>query len=462
MSVPDHTNNKAHTATETRSQFSSRIGFIVAAAGCAVGIGNIWSFPSQTAQNGGAAFVLVYLFLSFILAYPALVAELTIGRYSQSNPVTALQQLNSQPIWRCLGLMTGIGATITITIIYSFYSIVGGWFLGFAFSPVLNLIGIESAASRLTQFSGWPTIALTLTFMVLTTLIVTRGVKEGIERWSNRLMPSLIILLIALIGFALIQEGGLEGLKVYLVPDFSRIFDSALLISALGQSFFSMSLGVGAMMVYGSYLNKNTNIPTTAAHVAILDSSVAFMAGLLVIPCMYAAMHAGIEIFTPDGTLYNSDRLVFTVLPALFQQLGIAGMFISTAFFLLLTIAALTSSIAMLETPVSVMVERVKFRRPRACWLVTLVAASLSTVIIVNIDTLLNFTVKLTTQYLMPILCLLTTIFCAWLIRQDKLLAEIRQGFENAESSMFWKIWPWYVRIVCPGLILLLVLNSFQ
>ena len=458
MPAPSQTNSM--TPTTIRSQFSSRLGFIIAAAGCAVGIGNIWSFPAQTAENGGAAFVLVYLVLSFILAYPALVAELTIGRYSQSNPVTALQQLNNRPLWQWLGLLTGFGAIITITIIYSFYSIVGGWFIGFCLAPIASIASPQGIAPWLTSFSSLPTILLTLVFMALTTVIVTQGVKEGIERWSNRLMPSLIILLLILIIFALTRAGGVDGLKVYLLPDFSRVFDQKLLISALGQSFFSMSLGVGAMMVYGSYLNKKVNIPTTAAHVAILDSSVAFMAGLLVIPCMYAAMYEGIEIYSPDGSLYSADKLVFTVLPALFQQLGSAGPLVSIAFFLLLTIAALTSSIAMLETPVSVMVEKIRCRRSRACWLVTTAAAILSSIIIINIEVLLSLTVKLTTQYLMPVLCLVTTIYCAWLIRQDKLLAEIRQGFPYIESTWFWKIWPWYIRTVCPTLIFLLVLNS--
>lgn len=448
--------------SEKRNQFSSRIGFIIAAAGCAVGVGNIWSFPSQVAQHGGAAFVFVYLLLSFILAYPALVAELTIGRYSQSNPVTALQQLSPKPAWRFLGLLTGIGAIITIIIIYSFYSIIGGWFIGYALAPSLNFIGIKSGALFLTQFSKLPTLLLTLMFMMLTTLIVTQGVKKGIEKWSNRLMPSLIILLIALTVFALTQKGAIDGLKAYLIPDFSRVLDASLLISALGQSFFSMSLGVGAMMVYGSYLNKNTNIPTTAAHVAIIDTLVAFMAGLLVIPCMYAAMHAGIDIMAKDGHLYNADILVFTVLPLLFQKLGGIGVIVATAFFLLLTIAALTSSIAMLETPVSVIVERFGSPRLQACWLVTLIAALLSSAIITHINILLPLTVKIATQYLMPILCLMTTVFCAWLLRQDKLLAEIRQGFEEVEPSLFWKIWPWYIRIICPALILILVLHSFQ
>lgn len=447
--------------SSTRGQFSSRLGFIISAAGCAVGIGNIWSFPALTAENGGAAFVLVYLVMSFTLAYPALVAELTIGRFSTSDPVTALERINPRPLWQKLGKLTGLAAITTITLIYSFYSIVGGWFIGFSVIPVADGLGLKGFGESMGAFSTVFSLLFMLVFMLLTTLMVTRGVKEGIERWSSRLMPALFVLLLVLIAFGLTREGGMEGVKVYLLPDFSRLLDSKLLISALGQSFFSMSLGVGAMMVYGSYLNKNANIPTTAAHVAVLDSTVAFMAGLLVIPCMYAAMRQGITIYAPDGSLLNADALVFVVLPALFKQLGVAGQWVFFAFFVLMTIAALTSSIAMLETPVSFLVERGNLRRNTACWLVSTIAAVIAFAIIIHRDTLLSLTVKITTHYLMPLLCLATSIFCGWLMRQDRLLSEIRRGFPDVETHLFWTIWPWYIRIVCPALIFLLVLNSF-
>lgn len=450
------------TAPNSRSQFSSRLGFIIAATGSAVGIGNIWSFPAQTAANGGAAFVLMYLLLSFVLAYPALVAELTIGRYSQANPVTALKKLHPHRFWQGLGQLTGLSALITITLIYSFYSIIGGWLLGFSLAPLAAVTGMARSAAWLSGFSSSATLVTTLLFMVLTTLIVTQGVKAGIERWAARLMPALVILLLLLIAFALTRQGGLQGLKVYLLPDFSRLLDAQLLISALGQSFFSMSLGVGAMMVYGSYLSKSTNIPTTAAHVAFLDSAVAFMAGLLVIPCMYAAQYQGIEIFSPQGQLYSADKLVFTVLPALFQQLGGAGYWMALAFFLLLSLAALTSSMAMLETPVSFLLETTALCRQRACWLVSLAGAGVAVVIILHIDLLLTQVVTLSTAYFMPVLSLITTVYCAWLIRQDRLLAEIRQGFPGVATSLFWTLWPWYIRLVCPALIGLLVINSFR
>lgn len=453
-------NTPLETSSSSRGQFTSRLGFIIAAAGCAVGVGNIWSFPTQTADNGGAAFVLVYLCFSFILAFPTLVAELTIGRYSQSNSVTALTNLDHRPWCQKLGKATAILGLATATLVYSFYSIVGGWFVGFAVAPIFHIAGFESVHGWLTSFSSLPTILVTLIFMVLTTLIITGGVKEGIEKWCNRLMPALFVLLAILIVFALSRPGGMEGLKVYLLPDFSRILNQKLLISALGQSFFSMSLGVGCMLVYGSYLSKKANLPVTALQVTIVDSSVAFLAGMLIIPCMYAAMHQGIEIYSPEGQLYNSDTLVFTVLPALFQQLGVLGQLIAMAFFILLVIAALTSSISMMEPVVVYFVEKHSFHRPRASWLMTIFSVCCSTLIILNIDTMLGLAVKVTTQYLQPLLCFLIAIFGSWVMRQNRLLKELGQGFPEIQSSLFWKIWPWYTRTVCPGLILLLLLSN--
>ena len=459
MSRTMTTTNQTPSTTE-RGQFSSRIGFIVAAAGCAVGVGNIWSFPIQTAQNGGAAFTLVYLCLSFILAYPTLVAELNIGRYRQSNNISAMASLSDHPVTRYLAITTATAGLLTMILIYSFYSIVGGWFIGFSLAPVANLAGFTTAGSWFSGFSTPGTIAVTMAFMILTTLIVTAGVQNGIERWCNRLMPSLFALLALLIVFALTRPGGLEGLKIYLLPDFSRILDEKLLISALGQSFFSMSLGTGCMMVYGSYLNHKVNLPKTAFQVTLVDSSVAFLAGMLVIPCMYAAMHQGVEIFNAEGQLYSADKLVFTVLPTLFDQLGIPGQLVATAFFLLLTIAALTSSISMMEPTVAAMVERLSFQRLRASWLLSTISAAISIVIILHIETLLGLAVKVATQYMQPVLCFMIAIYGSWIMRQDRLLSELSQGFPDLKNSLFWKVWPWYTRIICPGLILLLLIHN--
>ena len=453
-------NDNTNPQQVERGQFSSRISFIIAAAGCAVGVGNIWSFPIQTAENGGAAFTLVYLCLSFILAYPTLVAELNIGRYRQCNNVSAMMSLSDKPVLRSLGAVTAITGLLTMVLIYSFYSIVGGWFISFSLAPIASLTGLTVVSEWLSGFSASSSIAVTLLFMILTTLIVTEGVRNGIERWCNRLMPSLFVLLTVLIIFALTRPGGIEGLKVYLLPDFSRILDKKLLISALGQSFFSMSLGTGCMMVYGSYLSRKVNLPKTALQVTLVDSSVAFLAGMLIIPCMYAAMHQGVEIFNAQGQLYSSEKLVFNVLPTLFDQLGVLGQFVAAGFFLLLSIAALTSSISMMEPVVSAMVERLSFVRQRACWLLSMVSAAISIVIILHIDTLLGMAVTVATQYMQPFLCFMIAIYGSWIIRQDRLLSELSQGFPDLQNSLFWKIWPWYTRIVCPGLILLLLIHN--
>ncbi|OED51032.1 transporter [Endozoicomonas sp. (ex Bugula neritina AB1)] len=438
--------------TSLRVSFSTRLGFVLAAAGSAVGLGNIWSFPTQAAQNGGAAFVVMYLALSLLLAYPVLIAELVIGRYGQSNPITALERLPFNHRWRTLTKTTGIVAILFVCLIYSFYSIVGGWLLGFTLSSAFAIIGLDNISLWLVEFSVARNLIMATLFIGLTILVVNGGVKEGIERWSGRLMPALIILLIGLIAFVLTREGATEGLKHYLIPDFSRI-NSQLVMSALGQAFFSMSLGVGVMIVYGSYLKRDANLPITALQVCFLDTGIAFLAGLLIIPALFVAQNLGVSIFLPNGELVNSDTLVFEVLPALFQSMGPSGIFVALAFFSLMTIAALTSSISMLEAPVSCMTERFRVNRTRSCVLVSLSVLIITALIIVNFDLLFNAVITLTTQYAQPINSLLICIYAGWLMCRNQKLQEIKKGWPDVENSLFWKIWPWHIRLVCPLLI---------
>ena len=453
---------KKDQSTLQKRGFNTRVGAVLAASGCAVGIGNIWGFPIKTAENHGAAFVLVYFVLAFFLAYPVLIAEFAIGKHFQCNPVSAMAQISRAPFWKTLGAISAIISVTTVSIIYSFYSIIGGWFIGHCVAPIIFFIQPEWAQS-FTNFSDQATITLALSFMLLTTCIVTKEVKDGIELWSKRLMPLLFILMILLIIFTLFQPGSLEGLKVYLVPDFSYITDPQLLISALGQSFFSMSLGVGTMMVYGSYLNKkDDNLAVTTAQVVIIDSTAAFLAGLLIIPCMYAAMHAGITIFSDTGHLYRADKLVFQVLPALFSKLeSPLEQLITIAFFFLLTITALTSSIAMLETPVSCISETQNIKRSSAAWIVSLACGILCIVIIINMDWLFALIVSITTEHMMPILSLMITVYCGWLWRQKTLINTLQINTQgNKKTTLFWHIWLWYIRLVCPALILILIWQS--
>lgn len=439
-----------------RGEFSSRIGFVLAAAGSAVGLGNIWGFPTKVASNGGAAFVLVYLLLAFVLAYPVLMAELIIGRSSRSNMVDALGKISGNFVGRA----TGIWGCVTVSLILAFYAIVGGWMLVYFADSAVRLVGMQSASDWLLISSVTRNVIFCALFMMLTAFIVVGGVKSGIEKWSVRLMPTLVILILALIVYVSMQPGAIEGWSAYLVPDFSRVLDPELLINAMGQAFFSMSLGVGTMLVYGSYLSKNENLPTIGASVALVDIGVAVIAGMLIIPAMYVALNNGVEIFTDDGALIQGDTLIFKVLPALFDTIGSVGIFVSFTFFALMAIAAVTSSISMLEVPVAFMVESKGMKRQKAVIFMAAVIFILSCIVIFNFELLFGFVIALTTEYSQPLLGLALCIFAGWVWRRDAILAELKQGNENVEHGLFWKIWPWYVRFVCPVIIALMFYRS--
>ncbi len=448
--------------TVLRGEFSSRIGFIMAAAGSAVGLGNIWGFPTQTATNGGAAFVLVYLILAFCLAYPAFMAELLIGRYGQANAVTALRKISRTGAQRGFAFVVGFGGVICAALILSFYAILAGWMMSYALESAANLLALTSVANWATEQSLLRNLFFTAIFMFLTVFIIRRGVEQGIEKWSKRLMPMLILLLILLIGYVLTLEGAMEGVKAYLYPDVSRIFDPDLLISALGQAFFSLSLGTSVMIIYGSYISKKENLVTLGAQVTVIDVSIAFLAGLLIIPAMYVAQAQGVAIFSDDGQLLSGSSLVFTVLPSLFDGMGSAGLFVGFAFFVLMSIAALTSSISMLEGPVSYAVECHQMSRKKATTLIGCLIFILSAVIVVNIAFLLDWVAIFATQYGQPIIAMFCCVFVGWIWHRDSLLTELKQGNEAVENSVFWKIWPWYTKLICPLAIALVFIHSLS
>lgn len=443
-----------------RGAFSSRFGFIMAAAGSAVGLGNIWGFPTQTASNGGAAFVLMYLVLAFCLAYPALMAELVIGRYGQANAVSSLQKASNKPWQHKLAFVVGFGGIICAGLILSFYAIVAGWMLSETIIPVTDSVHASAASQWLSTSSTARDLILTYSFMLMTVIIIAKGVENGIEKWSKRLMPAMIIILFALIAYVLTQDGASEGMRAYLIPDFSRIFEPELLISALGQAFFSLSLGTSVMIIYGSYISKQENLVQMGAYVTLIDVFIAFTAGLLIIPAMYVAQAHGVEIFGPSGELLSEDTLVFQVLPALFDTMGGPGIVIGFAFFALMSIAALTSSISMLEAPVSYAVEKFAMSRRQATWTIGIIISAVSTIIVLNFNALFGFVISLTTQYGQPLLGLLCCVFVGWIWHRASLLAEIQQGNPEVASSVFWKIWPWYIKLVCPIFIAAVFINK--
>lgn len=434
----------------SRGAFSSRFGFIMAAAGSAVGLGNIWGFPTQTASNGGAAFVLVYLVLAFCLAYPAFMAELLIGRYGQANAVTSLQKISRNIFHKRFAFVVGFGGIICAALILSFYGILAGWMMSFSVEPITSLLGFNEASSWLTSQSIARNLIFTALFMMLTIAIIRRGVEQGIEKWSKRLMPMLIGLLILLIIYVFTLDGSKEGFAAYLNPDISRVFEPDLLISALGQAFFSLSLGTSVMVIYGSYISKKENLVALGAQVTLIDVSIAFLAGLLIIPSMYVAQAQGVAIFSEDGSLISGPNLVFDVLPTLFNSMGGVGLFVGFGFFILMSIAALTSSISMLEGPVSFVVERHNIERKKATTFIGIGIFILSALIVLNFDALFGLVISISTVYGQPLIAMLCCVFVGWIWFRNDILTELKQGNDMVEYSLFWKIWPWYTKFVCP------------
>lgn len=444
-------------ASSSRGEFTSSFGFVMAAAGSAVGLGNIWGFPTQTAGNGGAAFVLIYIILAFLVGYPVLMAEFTIGRYTRMAPPDAYKKLGGGKLYFGIGIL----GLVTVGFILSFYSIIAGGMIAYFIEPVGRLFGLHAFSDWVVAQSAMSNLVFTSIFFLLTILIVSRGVNKGIEKWSSRFMPTLFVLFFFLVIYVLTLDGAAEGVAVYLLPDFSKIFDPKLITSAMGQAFFSLSLGVGGMLVYGSYTNKSANLVKLGWLVTLCDIGVAFVAGLLIIPAMYAAANLGTEIFDSTGNLISGPNLIFQVLPGLFTSMGPIGSLVAFVFFLLMSIAALTSSIAMLEPVVAYTVDSRNISRPKATWFTGGFFWIVSLIVVFNFDKLFGLVVTATTVYSQPFLGLAIAIFAGWVIRKNLLLNELKEGYPEIEGTFFYKIWPIFLKVVCPILILLIFLQSF-
>lgn len=339
---------------ESRELWQSKFGFILAAAGSAIGLGNIWRFPYMTGENGGAAFVLLYVFFVILIGFPIMLAELSLGRKTNKNALGSFSSIFPGTNWRFVG---GLGIFTGIAIL-SFYSIIAGWTVGYIFKTISGTFSEIPNAQFLTdefnRFAANPFSAILLhgVFIFLTVSVVIGGVSKGIERWSRILMPILFSLLILLVIRSVTLGSGVkEGLEFYLKPDFSKISGETIFM-ALGQALFSMSLGMGTMITYGSYISKKDNLVTSGVSVAFFDTGIALFAGLAIFPALFAIG------LSPDG----GPGLVFMAFPLIFDKIP-GGVFFGTGFFILLSIAALTSTISLLEVPVSYMIDEKKWSR---------------------------------------------------------------------------------------------------
>ncbi|MCK6618556.1 MAG: sodium-dependent transporter [Cyclobacteriaceae bacterium] len=345
---------------ELRGNFTSRIGFILAAAGSAVGLGNIWRFPYLAGQNGGAAFLLIYLIFIFLLCFPVLVGEIAIGRSAGRDAYGSYSLLGGKR-WGYLGIF-GILAGIFIL---SFYNVVAGWAFGYFLEISFgNLLGEPDFGKFFGNYVNdiSDNLWFSLGFMVITALIVSRGIQKGVEAANKIMMPALYTILILLILYSLTLPNAWAGVRFYLVPELNEI-NSQTIYDGLKQAFFSLSLGMGCLITYGSYVGKTQNIIKSAAIISVADAMVAFLAGFMIFPM----------VFSQNISPTEGPALVFIVLPDVFRDMGpLLGRIIGGSFFLLLCFAALTSTISLLEVPTTYVVDQLKFRRTRVVWFLAL------------------------------------------------------------------------------------------
>lgn len=441
------------SAVSSRDSFHSRLGFVLASAGAAIGLGNIWGFPTQAANNGGGAFLVVYLIVTILLALPALYAEIYIGNQAQTNPVSALANACGKR-FKKLGNNAGIIGIIGAMMMLSFYTIVAGWMLAHALAALAGLFNLIELAQWLSTSSTTRNVIFTPIFIILGAAIVHQGVHDGIEKWSARLMPMLLIMLIALILFITQQEGAIEGLKLYLIPDFSQITEPELIVSAMGQAFFSLAIGVGAMMAYGSYMSKEQAVGKLVLSITLLDTLIAFIAGLLIIPALFVAQQAGQEVFA-DGKLIGEGQLIFAILPELFSSMGNIGLLVSFVFFVLLSIAALTSTISTTEVPVAYLIEDKKMPRKKATWLISAAVFIASMLLVAFFEQLFSLVIQLLTTILQPLMSLFYFIVVGWLWKRGNQLS--KASVLNKSISL--KCLGFYLRYICPVLLVIVFIN---
>ncbi len=448
------------TKSPDRGQWTSRLGFILAAAGSAVGLGNIWRFPYMTGQGGGAAFVVIYLGCVIFICLPFLYAELVLGRHSERNPVGAIHAIRPRTPWILVGLLCVLSGFF----ILSYYSVIAGWAFGYIFKTVVA----PSAPFGTFIANPWLVVPLFALFLLLTISVVYGGVEHGIERWSKVLMPMLVILMLLVIVRSVTLPGASEGLTFYLKPDFSKI-TGRVVLSAMGQAFFSLSLGMVAMITYGSYLSKKENLVTSGGYVALFDTFIALLAGFMIFPALFAAGAA------PD----TGPTLVFVVLPKIFQTLPL-GSIVGVLFFILLPIAALTSTVSLLEVVVAYFMDEKHWSRKKAVWTIGLITfvlglpSALSQGAVPGLSDMtaifgpngffgqrdfLSMMDFIWGNVALTVGALLLSIFVGWVWGIDAAEKEIVQG-SNVSRNVI-QLWAVFIRYICPVVIFIVLLNLF-
>jgi len=453
----------ATVRTSIHGYWSSRFAFVLAAAGSAVGLGNIWKFPYMAGENGGGAFVLLYLLCIALFGIPVMMSEVLLGRRGRSSPINTMTALAAEEqcssLWRLLGLMGVLAGFL----ILSYYSVIAGWALAYVVDTATGTFsGVNSEQagevfnnliSNPRRLLFWHTV-----FILITMVVVVRGVSNGLEAAVRILMPALFVLMIILIGYAMLHGDFIEGFKFLFAPDFSKL-NSEVVLKAMGQAFFSLSLGMGAIMMYGSYLPDDASIATTSFQVAFADTLVAILAGLAIFPIVLAN---GLEAGQGPG-------LIFNTLPLAFGQMT-GGLIFGTIFFILLVFAAWTSAISLIEPAVAWLIEKFSISRLTSsviCGLVTWVVG-LGTVYSFNSwkkievfngtflegKSFFDLLDYLTSNIMLPLGGILICIFAAWLMSEKSRHEELKIKHEGA-----YKLWRFLARYITPIGVVLIFLH---
>lgn len=446
------------STSEERGQFGSSLGFIMAAAGSAIGLGNIWRFPYLTGENGGGAFVFVYILCVLLIGLPLLFNEIALGRKSGKNPIGAIRDTGGNKVWQVAGYL----CLAVCFFVFSYYSVIAGWTVAYIFTELINV------QVDFQEFIKTPlyVIPLTLLFMLSTILIVLGGVSGGIEKASKVLMPLLFIIVIFIAARSVTLEGAQAGIEYYLSPDFSKI-NSRVVMIAMGQAFFSLGVGWGLMITFGSYLDKKSNIIQAASWIVGMDTMVALLAGLMVFPSLFALL--------PGKDPASGPALVFDVLPRVFDAMP-GGNFIGALFFILLMVAALTSTISMLEVPVSFLIDEKKWNRKKATWTVGISAMILSIPSVLS-SVPGNFFADMSINFLGHelvgffgimdftfgtfsgiVICLVLALYTGWAQKISVFAEELTHGAPNFKGV--YRIgWIFFIKWVCPVVIALIILD---
>jgi NSS family neurotransmitter:Na+ symporter len=437
--------------------WSSRMAFILAVTGSAVGLGNIWKFPYIAGQNGGGAFVLVYLFCVFAIGMPVMMSEILIGRRGRRNPVATMALLGEEEghsrQWRWLGVM-GVLAGI---LILSYYSVIAGWTLAYVQKSVTGVF-VGATATEITrvfdQFTGnWVSVAIAHTvFMAITTLVVARGVERGLEQAVKFMVPALLLLMLALLGYSITSGSFSQGVDFMFRPNFAALTWQGVL-AAMGQAFFTLSIGMGAIMAFGAYLPKETSITTASTAVVLADTGIAILAGLVIFPLVFAN-----NLDPGDG-----PGLVFVTLPLAFGQMG-GGVFFATLFFILLAFAAWTSALGLMEPAVAWLVERRNKARVSAAILVGGLIWLLGFATVLSFNELADVTFfrgtayqnidYLTSNVMLPLGGLMITVFAAWIMCANSTSEEL------GGAGTAYRLWRFLARYVAPLSIIVILLQA--